>query len=108
MLKVCAKLTNGVKLGFGFALERACDAQCTSCRGTTPFFRQCRFFDFLPHYKVALVVPVPGQPVEVSFSSPLYLPKAHIVSGLLCRLSIRFHPFLYLIDIPHERWWPER
>jgi hypothetical protein len=52
--KVCAKFINGVRWGMGIVLERACRADCSksSCHGKTPFHRQCRIFDFIPHWKV--------------------------------------------------------
>lgn len=51
--KICAKFLSGVKFGLGFALERSCGTNCHSCTGS-PFHRQCRFFDFKPHYLVRL------------------------------------------------------
>lgn len=54
-LKVCAKCINGVRWGMGVRLERACrDVHCdkVSCRTLVPFHRQCRFFDFIPHWQV--------------------------------------------------------
>lgn len=54
LLKVCAKLTNGVRLGLGFVFERACGAECGKCRSKTAFFKQCRYFNFKPHWEVAL------------------------------------------------------
>ncbi|KAF8759703.1 RNA pol II promoter Fmp27 protein domain, partial [Rhizoctonia solani] len=51
MQKICAKLTNGVKLGLGFALERKCGSDCT-IRHTMD--DSCRLFTFRPHYEVKL------------------------------------------------------
>ncbi|KAJ3853573.1 golgi-body localization protein domain-containing protein [Lentinula lateritia] len=51
--KICAKFLSGVKFGLGFALERSCGINCHSCTGS-PFHRQCRFFNFKPHYLVRL------------------------------------------------------
>ncbi|KAI5479861.1 hypothetical protein MNV49_002419 [Pseudohyphozyma bogoriensis] len=53
-VKVCAKFINGVRWGMGAVLERACppDCQKPGCIGKTPFHRQCRFFDFIPHWEV--------------------------------------------------------
>ncbi|CAE7226687.1 unnamed protein product, partial [Rhizoctonia solani] len=51
MQKVCAKLTNGVKLGLGFALERRCGPECTVKHATGD---SCRLFTFRPHYEVKL------------------------------------------------------
>ncbi|KAG9218974.1 hypothetical protein CCMSSC00406_0001384 [Pleurotus cornucopiae] len=51
--KVCAKLVSGVRFGVGCRLERACGFECPVCSGAA-FDRQCRFFDFLPHYAVKL------------------------------------------------------
>ncbi|KAG8856771.1 hypothetical protein FRB96_006274 [Tulasnella sp. 330] len=38
LLKVCVKLTHGIRLGLGFVFERACEAGCSkaSCLGKTP------------------------------------------------------------------------
>ncbi|KAH7344029.1 golgi-body localization protein domain-containing protein [Rhizoctonia solani] len=51
MQKTCAKLTNGVKFGLGFALERRCGPDCSvkHTRGDS-----CRLFTFRPHYEVKL------------------------------------------------------
>ncbi|KAJ3799089.1 golgi-body localization protein domain-containing protein [Lentinula aff. detonsa] len=51
--KICAKFLSGIKFGLGFSLERSCGSGCHSCSGS-PFHRQCRFFDFKPHYMVML------------------------------------------------------
>lgn len=51
--KICAKLRSGVRFGIGFVLERSCGEECVKCSGTA-FQRQCRHFDFRPHYKVKL------------------------------------------------------
>ncbi|CAE6486800.1 unnamed protein product [Rhizoctonia solani] len=51
MQKICAKLTNGVKLGLGFALERRCGPDCTVKHTTEG---SCRLFTFRPHYEVKL------------------------------------------------------
>ncbi|KAG8713591.1 hypothetical protein FRC11_011684, partial [Ceratobasidium sp. 423] len=51
MQKICAKLTNGVKLGLGFALERRCGPDCTAKHTTDS---TCRLFTFRPHYEVKL------------------------------------------------------
>lgn len=53
-VKVVAKFINGVRWGMGAVLERACppDCQKPACRGQSPFHRQCRFFDFIPHWQV--------------------------------------------------------
>ncbi len=50
---VCAKFRSGVCFGVGFVLERACGPECTRCSGK-PFDRECRLFDFKPHYDVKL------------------------------------------------------
>ncbi|KAK4056456.1 Protein SABRE [Microbotryomycetes sp. JL221] len=52
--KVCAKLINGVRWGMGAVLERACPPDCnkSECRRQDPFHRQCRFFEFKPHWQV--------------------------------------------------------
>ncbi|KAG9055730.1 hypothetical protein FS842_001402 [Serendipita sp. 407] len=55
--KVIAKLTSGVRIGMGFALERSCRSSCLTCHPEAdPFHRTCRIFDFKPHYQVALRV----------------------------------------------------
>ncbi|KAJ7068375.1 golgi-body localization protein domain-containing protein [Mycena amicta] len=51
--KICAKLRSGVCFGVGFVMERACGPECTKCSGS-PFHRNCRFYDFRPHYDVKL------------------------------------------------------
>ncbi|CCM03163.1 uncharacterized protein FIBRA_05285 [Fibroporia radiculosa] len=51
--RVCAKVSSGTCFGVGFVLERSCGSECGTCTGK-PFDRECRFFDFLPHYKVKL------------------------------------------------------
>lgn len=53
-VKVCAKFINGVRWGVGTALERVCLPDCEEelCRGKGSFHRQCRFFDFRPHWEV--------------------------------------------------------
>ncbi|XP_006460255.1 hypothetical protein AGABI2DRAFT_117215 [Agaricus bisporus var. bisporus H97] len=51
--KICAELHSGVRWGIGFVFERTCDAQCGKCSGHV-FQRQCRLFDFVPHYAVRL------------------------------------------------------
>ncbi len=50
---ICAKFRSGVCFGVGFVLERACGPECSRCSGK-PFDRQCRLFDFEPHYDVKL------------------------------------------------------
>ncbi|KZW03765.1 hypothetical protein EXIGLDRAFT_635040 [Exidia glandulosa HHB12029] len=49
--KVCAKFTNGVRMGLGFVFERTCAPKCADCP-EDPFYRKCRLFDFKPHYRV--------------------------------------------------------
>ncbi|KIJ56610.1 hypothetical protein M422DRAFT_218123 [Sphaerobolus stellatus SS14] len=51
--KVCARFTNGIRWGMGIVLERTCDISCETCDGDA-FNRQCRFFQFVPHYAVKL------------------------------------------------------
>jgi hypothetical protein len=51
--KICAKLRSGVRFGIGFVLERSCGEECLKCSGTA-FQRQCRHFNFRPHYEVKL------------------------------------------------------
>ncbi|KDQ20607.1 hypothetical protein BOTBODRAFT_124283 [Botryobasidium botryosum FD-172 SS1] len=53
-VKLCAKLTNGVRMGLGFQFERTCGAECTRCTGADAFHKQCRYFTFKPHYGVQL------------------------------------------------------
>ncbi|KIP10738.1 hypothetical protein PHLGIDRAFT_22173 [Phlebiopsis gigantea 11061_1 CR5-6] len=50
---VCAKFGAGSRFGVGFVLERTCNSACEECSGDA-FHRQCRFFDFKPHYEVRL------------------------------------------------------
>ncbi|GAA99613.1 uncharacterized protein L969DRAFT_94065 [Mixia osmundae IAM 14324] len=50
--KVCAKFINGVRWGMGMVMERTCTPHdCSQCEGS-PFHRQCRHFDFIPHWRV--------------------------------------------------------
>ncbi|KAI0702885.1 golgi-body localization protein domain-containing protein [Cytidiella melzeri] len=52
--KVCAKFSSGARFGVGVVLERSCGPDCIKdCQGDA-FYRQCRFFDFRPHYDVKL------------------------------------------------------
>jgi hypothetical protein len=51
--KICAKLSSGVRFGIGVILERSCGPECDVCTGE-PFHRQCRYFNFKPHYLVKL------------------------------------------------------
>ncbi|CEQ42515.1 SPOSA6832_04335, partial [Sporobolomyces salmonicolor] len=52
-IKICAKCINGVRWGMGLVPERTCRDDCEhdGCRGLSPFHRQCRIFDFIPHWK---------------------------------------------------------
>ncbi|KAG8742575.1 hypothetical protein FRC10_001240 [Ceratobasidium sp. 414] len=61
--KICAKLTNGVKFGLGFALERTCEPGCSMDHKSGP----CRRFDFRPHYDIKLR-PSTGDPSVDSFA----------------------------------------
>ncbi|MCO5584896.1 hypothetical protein L7F22_038828 [Adiantum nelumboides] len=53
--KICMKLTNGVRWGFGLILERTCTekscVQKTKCQGA-PFYRVCRFWTRKKHWQV--------------------------------------------------------
>ncbi|GAA5855492.1 hypothetical protein JCM9279_006025 [Rhodotorula babjevae] len=54
-LKVCAKCINGVRWGMAVRLEHTCrDGECDkpSCAGLPTFHRQCRRFEFIPHWQV--------------------------------------------------------
>ncbi|GAA6043699.1 hypothetical protein JCM8097_007486 [Rhodosporidiobolus ruineniae] len=53
-IKVCAKCINGVRWGLGLVPERTCRDECTKsgCKERSTFHRQCRFFDFIPHWQV--------------------------------------------------------
>ncbi|KAK4703534.1 hypothetical protein P7C70_g2687, partial [Phenoliferia sp. Uapishka_3] len=53
-VKICAKFINGVRWGMGAVLERACTVDCPKelCNGKSAFHRQCRNFDFIPHWEV--------------------------------------------------------
>ena len=54
--KVCAKFQGGVKWGLGMHFERTCrDDDCKqNCSGSL-FHRQCRLFEFRPHYDVKTI-----------------------------------------------------
>lgn len=65
--KIIMKLNGGVRWIAGLVFERRCPPNCTKCNGT----KNCRFFDFIPHYDVHLkradqCKPSPGD------VSPLY------------------------------------
>ncbi|KAK0563331.1 Protein SABRE [Tilletia horrida] len=53
--KVCLRLSNGVRWGAGLIYERTCtDDTCKRrprCHGQ-PFYRECRIWDRVPHWKV--------------------------------------------------------
>lgn len=54
-IKVCAKCINGVRWGLGLVCERTCREEVCSkagCKERSTFHRQCRFFDFIPHWEV--------------------------------------------------------
>ncbi|KAJ3537089.1 hypothetical protein NM688_g6737 [Phlebia brevispora] len=51
--RVCAKFGSGSRFGVGVVLERTCGPDCQHCSGDA-FHRQCRFFNFRPHYDVTL------------------------------------------------------
>ncbi|GAA5897882.1 hypothetical protein JCM6882_005104 [Rhodosporidiobolus microsporus] len=53
-IKICAKCINGVRWGLGLKCERTCRDECSKpgCRDQSTFHRQCRFFDFIPHWQV--------------------------------------------------------
>ncbi|KAF8845847.1 hypothetical protein BDN67DRAFT_961498 [Paxillus ammoniavirescens] len=54
-VKICAKLSSGVRFGVGTAFERACGGvECDKCTGSS-FDRGCRFFHFRSHHSVQLV-----------------------------------------------------
>lgn len=74
-IKVCAKFINGVRWGLGAVLERACPPECTkgACLGQSTFHRQCRFFDFSPHWSVHTRTAYAGiGPTEIASSSHRY------------------------------------
>ncbi|BGP51898.1 Protein SABRE [Rhodotorula kratochvilovae] len=59
-LKVCAKCINGVRWGMGIRLERTCrdeDCKKPTCHGLATFHRQCRQFEFIPHWHVHTKTP---------------------------------------------------
>lgn len=51
--KVWARLNTGIRFGVGFLPERTCGDECDTCSGP-PSNRQCRLFDFKPHYLVRM------------------------------------------------------
>lgn len=84
--KVCAKFLGGVRWGMGIQLERTCrDHTCDRCSGSL-FERQCRFFDFKPHYEVK-TISGPDAAVGPVSSSPML--RRRIL--LICHT--RQHPF---------------
>lgn len=117
--KVCARFGGGVKWGLGTQFERTCREQdCSNCSGRT-IDRQCRFFDFRPHYTVKTVA---GAEAKVGPVSPRQSRRltASLTSGaesrFLCWLQIGFHPSLDICycqlklcgyrqcHIPHAEW----
>ncbi|KIL00625.1 hypothetical protein PAXRUDRAFT_821523 [Paxillus rubicundulus Ve08.2h10] len=53
-VKICAKLSSGVRFGVGTVFERTCGVECNKCTGSS-FDRGCRFFHFRSHHSVQLV-----------------------------------------------------
>jgi len=82
-LKVCAKCINGVRWGMAVRLEHTCrDGECDkpSCLGLPTFHRQCRRFEFIPHWQVhtktsAAIGPL-GEVRPLSLAPPLPFPSA--------------------------------
>ncbi|ORY92172.1 golgi-body localization protein domain-domain-containing protein [Syncephalastrum racemosum] len=57
-LKVALKLSDGIQMGIGCQLERACGIGCEKCKiMNTGALGNCRFLDFIPHYKVRYKTP---------------------------------------------------
>jgi hypothetical protein len=106
--KVCAKFQGGVKWGLGMKFERTCrDDTChKGCQGTL-FQRQCRIFDFRPHYTVRTISKndAVGIDLKVSFAIQVTSPRrtlltVHIYTNIESRLVCRFpFGFYTLLDI---------
>ncbi|KAI8378002.1 golgi-body localization protein domain-containing protein [Radiomyces spectabilis] len=63
-LKIALKLSGGIRMGLGCHLERVCRSDCEKCTKNSPYHfdpstvkPQCRYLDFLPHYKVRYRTP---------------------------------------------------
>lgn len=110
--KICAKFTNGARAGWGFFLERTCtDGDCKEdCSGSNRD-RQCRIFDFAPHWKVVLRTPealeehqidqkarLPSQSSSQWLLTSLSLAPLSTEERLVPRLPLRLHP---LLDVDH-------
>lgn len=86
--KVFAKFTNGARVGWGFVLERTCmEGECQKCGKKKKFDRQCRIWDFKPHYAVVFNTPESvkerGESVSrLPFPRPPSRPRADDLSPL--------------------------
>lgn len=123
--KICIKLSNGVRWGAGLRFERTCDddtcERTPKCSGS-PFHRECRFFDFKPHWEVITktrehFAKIPeSERVRPNFrwrgASFFHLYEwltlafparsCTIAEGFLSRLAVKPHPFL-TIDLFAKR-----
>jgi hypothetical protein len=113
-IKVCAKFINGVRWGLGVVLERTCRSpQCESpaCHGASTFHRQCRFFDFKPHWDVHTRTAEAVKASKGEVSSPTCAVEASILMSfsslghrLVRWIPLRLHPLLHLphvAPLPH-------
>lgn len=65
-LKIALKLSDGIQMGIGCQLERACSFGCEKCKVmNTGTLGHCRFLDFIPHYKVGFKTPQAVKGLEV-------------------------------------------
>lgn len=112
-IKVCAKFINGVRWGMGAVLERSCDEGCKNpvCKDRTPFHRQCRMFEFIPHWKVLTkTADAPAGP-DGLVSVGVFLcdirevdtPFILLAFGFVRRLPIRFYSFFDFSHLPYRR-----
>ena len=107
--KVMIKLVNGVRWGMGVRLERSCtDQDCSHknrCSGA-PFYRNCRIFDFRPHYTVKTIAPqdkVDGVSKGLTIELTRELTVTNVAHRLLCWLPFELYPHVFVRDLASPR-----
>lgn len=119
--KIVARLTNGIRWGVGLQFEHTCtDENCQRkprCEGT-PFYRECRKFEKIPHWEVVTrskeyvdtlpeeerekVSPRVSDRDSFQFMCPFiiliisFTPSSLHLARLLRRLAVSSRPFLAL------------
>ncbi|KAI6047410.1 golgi-body localization protein domain-containing protein [Pisolithus marmoratus] len=109
-VKICAKLSSGVRFGVRIVFERTCGAECKTCTGSS-FDRLCREFTFRPHYDVQLVRGSEGTVAEArrdsyeKFRSDFLHLSISLASGL-CRTEATPPPSsLHLTPKAFTNFW---